>query len=190
LTTIQKPVADRAEILMRGLAHIGIIALVDEATGYQKDRARDALARILEAFVAKEIQPWVKTFPDEYYAQMFRLRGLDYPNDSVKRPQYFGTLTNDVVDKRLAPGVLDELKKVIPKNEMTGRRKGTLSQALTRNIGYPKLREHLGAVIAYMTMSKDYPDFIEKLDRFRPRFGEQYVLPFDYEPENDDGKGL
>jgi hypothetical protein len=190
LTTIQKPVADRAEILMRGLAHIGIIALVDEATGYQKDRARDALARILEAFVAKEIQPWVKTFPDEYYAQMFRLRGLDYPNDSVKRPQYFGTLTNDVVYKRLAPGVLDELKKVIPKNEMTGRRKATLSQALTRNIGYPKLREHLGAVIAYMTMSKDYPDFIEKLDRFRPRFGEQYVLPFDYEPENDDGRGL
>lgn len=48
------------------------------------------------------------------------------------------------------------LKKVIPKSEVTGRRKAALSQALTRNVGYPKLREHLGAVVAYMTMSKDY----------------------------------
>jgi hypothetical protein len=107
----------------------------------------------------------------------------------VKRPQYFGTLTNDIVYKRLAPGVLSELKKVIPKTE-SGRRKGALSQALTRNIGYPKLREHLGAAIAYMTISKDYPDFIDKLDRFRPRYSEQYRLPFDYEPDADDGKGL
>jgi hypothetical protein len=117
------------------------------------------------------------------------MRGLTYSADSVKRPQYFGTLTNDIVYKRLAPGVLDELKKVIPKTE-AGRRKAALSQALTKNIGYPKLREHLGATVAYMTVSKDYPDFMEKLNKFRPRYGEQYVLPFDYEPEQDDGKGL
>ena len=30
-----------ADILIRGLAHIGIIALVDEATGYQKNRAKN-----------------------------------------------------------------------------------------------------------------------------------------------------
>ena len=65
-----------------------------------------------------------------------------------------------------------------------------MSQALTKNVGYPKLREHLGATVAYMTMSKDYPDFMEKLNKYRPRFGEQYTLPFDYEPEKDDGKGL
>jgi hypothetical protein len=185
----QVHIADQCELLVRGFARVGIIALVDEATGFQYSRTKFALARILEAFVAKELQPWVKTFPDEYYAQLFRLRGLDYRSDSVKRPQYFGTLTNDIVYKRLAPGVLSELKKVIPKTE-SGRRKGALSQALTRNVGYPKLREHLGAAVAYMTISKDYRDFIEKLDRFRPRYSEQYRLPFDYEPEDDDGKGL
>jgi hypothetical protein len=189
LTTIQKPVADRADILMRGLAHIGIIALVDEATGYQRDRTKDALARILEAFVAKEIQPWVKTFPNEYYAQLFRLRGLEYSTESVKRPQYFGTLTNDIVYKRLAPGVLSELKKVIPKTEK-GRRRAALSQGLTRNLGYPKLREHLGATVAFMKISRDYHDFIDKMDTHYPRFGEQYLLPLDYEPDKDDGKGL
>jgi hypothetical protein len=185
----QQHIADRCEILLRGFARVGIIALIDEATGFERDRTKNALARILEAFVAKEIQPWVKTFPDEYYAELFRLRGLEYRTDSVKRPQYFGTLTNDIVYKRLAPGVLAELKKVIPKNGV-GRRKAALSQALTRNVGYPKLREHLGAVVAYMTMSRDYLDFIGKLDQFRPRFGEQYRLQFDYYPDQDDGRGL
>jgi hypothetical protein len=161
----QVHIADQCELLVRGFARIGIIALVDEATGFQYSRTKFAFARILEAFVAKELQPWVKTFPDEYYARLFRLRGLDYRSDSVRRPQYFGTLTNDIICKRLAPGVLSELKKVIPKTE-SERRKGALSQPLTRNVGYPKLREHLGAAIAYMTISEDYPDFIDRLARF------------------------
>lgn len=185
----QEHIAERCEILVRGFARVGIIALVDEATGYQYERTRNSLARILEAFVAKELQPWVKTFPDEFYAQLFRLRGLEYNADSVKRPQYFGTLTTDIVWKRIAPGVLTELKRVLPKNEK-GRSKGTLSQALTRNIGYPKLREHLGATVAYMTVSPDYPSFIKTLDAHRPRFHDQLELPFEYRPDEDDGKGL
>ena len=69
-----------------------MIALVDEATGYQNKRPVDALARILEAFIAKELQPYVPTFPGEFYEQLFRRRGLDYKTDSVQRPQYFGGL--------------------------------------------------------------------------------------------------
>jgi hypothetical protein len=98
-------VARQCEILLRGLARVGIIALVDEATGYQRDRAKDALAKILEAFIAKELQAWVQTFPVDFYEQLFRLRSLDYPAYSVKRPQYFGVLTHDIMYKRLAPGV-------------------------------------------------------------------------------------
>jgi hypothetical protein len=44
----QEPVAIACDILVRGLAQVGIIALVDEATGYQRDRAADALARYLK----------------------------------------------------------------------------------------------------------------------------------------------
>jgi hypothetical protein len=114
---------------------------------------------------------------------------LEYDAASVKRPQYFGTLTNDIIYKRLAPGVLAELKKVVPKSD-SGRRKAALSQALTKNVGYPKLREHLGAAVAFMKLSRNYHDFIEKMDTHYPRFGEQYRLPFDYEPDRDDGYGL
>jgi len=186
LTKIQLPVADRADILMRGLAHTGIIALVDEATGYQRDRAKDALAKILEAFIDKELQPWVQTFPADYYEELFRLRGLEYPTASVKRPQYFGVLTNDIVYKRLAPGVLDELKRVTPKND-AGRPKNKLFQRLTNNIGYPKLREHLGAVVAIMKLSGDWVSFRKNLDRLYPRHDE---LPLGYASDEDDGKGL
>ena len=183
----QKHIAEQCEILVRGFARVGIIALIDEATGYQRDRAQDALARILEAFIVKELQPWVRTFPSAFYEEIFRLRGL--PSGSLQRPQYFGVLTNDIVYKRLAPGVLEELKRVTPKDE-TGRHKQKLFQRLTTNVGYPKLREHLGSVVAIMKLSHGWHDFMSKLDRLHPRYGETMLLPLDYRREDDDGKGL
>jgi hypothetical protein len=184
----QDDIATSADILMRALAHTGIIALVDEATGYQTKRPVDALARILEAFIAKELQPYIRTFPPDYYEQLFRLRGLNYNVDSVQRPQYFGWLTNDIVYKRLAPNVLSELKKLVQRNE-AGRPTHKYFQRLTANTGYPKLREHLGAVVAIMKLSAHYGDFIAKLDTVAPRYGQNLLLPFtDGVP--DTGKGL
>lgn len=174
----QEHVAAQAMILMRGLAHVGIIALVDEATGYQEIRARDALAQVLEAFVAKEIQAYMQTFPPEFYSEMCRLRGLEYPPTSNMRPQYFGHLTNDVVYKRLAPGVLKELKAVTPRNDK-GRPKHKYFQRLTGNVGYPKLREHLGSVVTIMKLSDDWDDFTVKLDRLHPRVGDTIPLNLD-----------
>lgn len=182
----QEHVAKQAEILVRGLAQVGIIALVDEVTGYQEVRARDALVRILEAYVDKELQEWVRTFPDDYYQQIFRLRGLDYPQDSVKRPQYFGKLTNDIVYKRIAPGVLEELKRVQRKGS-TGKPKDKLFQRLTTNRGYPQLREHLGSVVTMMKMSPDWKSFMERLDQIHPRFNE--TIPLDF-ADIMDGRGL
>jgi hypothetical protein len=179
----QLHIAKKCEILVRGLARVGIIALVDEATGYQADRARDALAKILEAFIAKELQPWIPTFPIDFYREMFRLRGLAFPDGTVKRPQYFGMLTNEIVYRRLAPGVLDELKRVTPRNE-DGRPKVKYFQSLTNNKGYPKLKEHLGAVTALMKISKDWKGFMGLLNAHYPAQDETMQLPL------DDGKGI
>lgn len=183
----QKHIAAQAEILVRGLARVGIIALVDEATGYQEVRAADALAKILEAFVDKELQPWVTTFPVDYYREMFRLRGLDFPTATVRRPQYFGHYTNNIVYSRLAPGVLQELKRVQRRND-DGRPKDKLFQRLTSNKGYPQLREHLGSVVTLMKLSDDWDDFMAKLDRLHPKLGETMPLPLEW--GQDDGKGL
>lgn len=166
----QEHLAKHAEIMIRALAHVGIIALVDEATGYQQDRARNALAKILEAFVAKEIQKWVKTFPADYYRELFRLWELPYDPERPqwKRPSFFGTLTNNIVYSRLAPGVLSELKRRNPTRE-TGIRERKHHQHLTRDIGHPKLLEHLAAVIALMRASRHKDDFMAMLDRALPK---------------------
>lgn len=171
-----KRLAQRAAILQHGFATLGIVALVDEATGYQKDRARDALAKILEAFVAKELQPWVKTFDSNYYEQMFRLRGLPYPPETNNlRPQYFGKLTNDIVYRRLAPGVLDALKEEAKKAE----KKSRLHQHLTAGYGRQELLKHLGAVMMLMKLSKTWADFVQKLNTVAPRYGD--TIPMDLE---------
>jgi hypothetical protein len=140
--------------------------------GYQADRSRDALAKILEAFVAKELRRWVKTFPADFYREMFRLRGLPY-NGSVKRPQYIGHLTNDLVYARLAPGVLDELRRVTPRDEK-GRLKTRLFQRLTEDLGHPRLLEHLAAVTTLMKACDKWGQFAPMLDRALPR---QVALP-------------
>lgn len=186
----QQHIADQCEVLVRGFARVGIIALVDEATGYQADRTRDALAKILDAFIAKELQPWLPTFPTDYYRELFRLRGLPFPSDSVKRPQYFGWLTNDMVYKRIAPGVLEELQRVVPRSDETGRYKYRFFQRLTANAGYPKLREHLGSVVSIMKLSNDWMDFKQKLDRIHPRYDRTLAMPFEFKDEDDDGKGI
>lgn len=117
---------------------------------------------------------------------------MEYPRDTVQRPRYFGILTNDIIYDRLAPGVLEELNKVNPKDELTGRRRHKNFQWLTNNAGYPKLREHLGAVIATMRMSADWHDFKAKLDKYYPPQGKQTQLSFEYAKEQagDSGKGL
>lgn len=164
----QEKMAKACEILMRGLAHVGIVALVDEATGFQDDRAKDALAKILEAFVAKELQKWMKTFPADFYKEMFRLRNLEW-NKTVKKPRYIGHLTNDLVYARLAPGVLEELRK---KNPITnsGHRKNRHHQWLSHGVGHPKLLHHLGSVTALMKISDNWESFKKLLDKYMPTY--------------------
>jgi hypothetical protein len=177
----QEHIAEQCEILVRGFARVGIIALVDEATGYQDDRAKNALAKILEAFIAKELRKWISTFPTDYYKELFRLRGWrfpDLPADQRKRPILVGKITNDVVYDRLAPRVRVTLQELTPRDEK-GRLKHKLFQRLTENVGHPRLREHLSAVVALMKASKTWKQFMEMLNTSLPRYGDTPYLPFE-----------
>lgn len=171
----QVQIAQKAKIMMRALAHVGIIALVDEATGYQEIRSKEALRALLDAFLQKEFATWAKRFPDEFYKEMFRLRGLAWDKLSVKRPQYIGKLTNNIVYERLTPGVLDELKLRNPKDEK-GRRSHKHHQWLTDDIGHPALAQHLHAVIGFMRAANSWDQFMEMLDRAFPKKGSVFQL--------------
>jgi len=167
----QVHLAKSADILIRGLAHVGIVALVDEATGYQDDRDKLALAKILEKFIAKELRPYAKRFPTDFYKEMFRLRNWkwpDLPAEQRRRPILVGNLTDNIVYDRLAPGVKRKLKEMIPRDE-TGRLTKKLFQGLTGDVGDPKLKEHLGAVVALMKAADTWPQFITMIDRALPK---------------------
>jgi hypothetical protein len=79
----QRHIADQAEIFVRAFARVGIIALVDEVTGYQENRDRQALHQIMEAYIAKVLLPWTKRFPDEFYRELFRLRGWTFDQMAI-----------------------------------------------------------------------------------------------------------
>jgi hypothetical protein len=177
----QQHIAKQAEILVRGLAHVGIIALVDEATGYQDARARDALAKILEAFVTKELRKWMSTFPADYYKELFRLQGWSFPTlekDRNKRPMMAGKITNDIVYERLAPGVKEELHRLTPRDQK-GRLKQKLFQRLTVDVGSPRLKEHLASVVALMKASDDWDQFMRSLNRALPKWTPNLTFKFE-----------
>ena len=81
--------------------------------------------------------------------------------------------------------MIEELKRTEPKTR-SGNRKGTIQQRLTPELGHPKLREHLASVCTIMDLSDDYQDFMKKLDKRHPKYGE--TMPFDF--EGDKWRGL
>ena len=166
----QEHIAAQCDILLAGFAIVGINGLIDEATGYQEIRHKRALAEILEAFIAKELQPWTKTFPYEFYEQIFRLRGWDGP-DGVKRPSVIGHYTNDFIYSRLEVDLLEELRRKNPSTP-SGYRPNKHHQWFTPELGHPKLREHLAAVIALMRAAPNWDSFNRSLQRAFPRSDE------------------
>jgi hypothetical protein len=171
----QLGIAQKAEILMRGLAHVGIIALVDEATGYEGSRPRSALEAILNKYLQKELRKWTKTFPDEYFQQIFRLREWRFPDIPTKRPGAIAAYTNDLVYARLAPGVLEELQKRNP-TDGHGARKHKHFQHLSDSYGDPRLREHLNAVIVLMRATRNWEEFKRLIDSGMPKFNHTLEL--------------
>ena len=170
----QDAIVNRAIALTKGFASVGIEALVDEATGYEKVREARSLARILEQYIAKELRPWVRTFPNSYYEEIYRLWERDYPPTTKNHPQFIGSLTNEFVYRCLAPGVLNELQRLNPMLS-EGYRQNKHHQFLTENFGYVKLREHLAAVTVLMRISFSKEDFRHK---FQQAFHGQLAFPF------------
>ena len=180
LSDIQLPTARQAEIILKGFAHIGIIALIDEATGYQEIRPKDALQVYLEMLVRKELAAWAKKFPDEFYENIYKLKGWIWPGMRKNRFSICAHYTNDLVYERIAPGLLQELTDKSPKDE-TGHRKNKLHQWLTEDIGNPMLAQHLHSLIMFqrLALSNGYGwhRFIKMVDKVLPRKGATLELP-------------
>lgn len=180
LTAKQLPNVDAAEMVLRALSRVGIIGLVDEVTGYQEIRPRNALQEFLDTFLAKERAKWVKRFPDEFFELLFEMKGWTWNYASTKKGQFVGRYINDLVYDRLAPAINEELRKKNPVvDKETGRRKGKHHSWLSEDIGVPKLQEHLFALITLAKASgKNWSQFYRMVQRSLPKYGENYMLDF------------
>lgn len=111
-TARQREIAVQCSIILGSCAKIGLIALIDEATGYQYERAEDALQVKLRAFIADELRDWEKTFPDELWEEFGRLTNWQGPLHS--RPKWWGKLVTELIYDTLDPDVSRYLKNNKP----------------------------------------------------------------------------
>ncbi len=166
----QVHIVKACDLLMRGLAHVGIVALVDEATGYQEYRAKNELSKILEAYIAEELRPWIKTFPEEFFKQLYRLHNWPYRVGSTQRTQYVGKLINKLIYEQLPPPVLPTLRERNPVTEK-GYRKHKHFQFLTPETGNVHLDRQITAVTMLLKVSEDKAEFD---DKFKKAFAKEY----------------
>jgi len=174
----QYPVARAAEILVRGLARVGIVALVDEATGYQETRARNELQKILQLYVQAELRPWIKMFPDEFFREIYRLQGWEYRPGTSKRTPYVGKLVNKYVYEQLPPGVLEELRNLNPRSPR-GYRVHKFHQFLTANTGNSHLDKQISTVTTLMRISGSKQEFEDLFERAFPPLQPRLPLKVD-----------
>jgi hypothetical protein len=155
-TRSQKEMAHKAIAFLAACANVGLVALIDEATGYQYDRAEDALRVKLKAYFNEKIRQWEKTFPDELWQEFGRL--TNWKGSVTQRPKYWGKLVMELVYSYLDPDVAKWLRENAPRP-----RKGqNYHQWLTSQYGLKKLVEHIWMLIGMARACKTMEELREK----------------------------
>lgn len=155
LTKNQLPTVRTCEIILHSLASVGITSLIDEATGFQEVREKNELQKLFEKFIAKELRPWTKRFPYEFFENLKRMYGLEHLKGN---PSFFGHLINNYVYGEISPEILEELKKKNPINE-SGYRSNRHHQLLTEDIGCDALKKQIVKVNTLLSVTDNIEDF-------------------------------
>lgn len=165
MTERQQIVANQCEILLSSFAKIGIIALIDEATGYQNEREHFELQKILSAYISEEILKWQLTFTDDFYREVYRLWGLPFIPKYIKnKPSFIGKLTTKYIYDLLPDGVVDKIKEKTGKTDK-GNWKYKWHQSLTPEIGREHLKKQIIEVTTLMSISKSKSEFNELFEK-------------------------
>ncbi len=150
LAPSQSFLAIQAEIIVRSAAKIGIIALVDEATGYV-DKTKDEYRKLFDSFIRKEFHQWQQEFPDKFFDMIYRLYGLKrIKPDTTKHPQFFGKFIRRYIYYPLANSngaILEKLEEKNPIVYDNGGRRHKFFQYLTDHVGMDAFRQHLWQVV-------------------------------------------
>jgi hypothetical protein len=165
LTDRQRQIAIKCAVLTSGLTRTGLDALIDEATGYQYERAEDALQVKLRLFIAEELRAWEKTFPDELWEEFGRLTNWKGPLSS--RPKYWGKLVIELIYDTLDPDVAKYLRDNRPPPGVRWH------QNLTENHGARQLVSRCYEIIG---LSKSCESMTELRKKVAHHYGKQPLL--------------
>jgi len=157
----QEHIAAAADLIVRACARVGIEALIDEATGYQEVRAKNALQVKLQLFIAEQMGEWVKRFPDEFWVQLARLEGVKY--SGRQRPLRWGKYVMRFVYDAIDSDVAKRLADINPDPA-----KGHNHHQHLTKFGQKELNNHLQQVIAVMRLCDDLDEFKRKFPRAFP----------------------
>lgn len=166
LTDRQRDIAAKASMFLASCAKVGLVALIDEATGYQYERAEDALQFKLRLFLEEEMRKWESTFPDELWREFGRLTNWSGP--ITQRPKYWGKLVMELIYEYLDPDVAEWLRK----NNPNPQKRQNHHQWLSSQYGLRKLMEHIWMVIGLAKACQSMP---ELKSRMAEMYGRQPV---------------
>ena len=172
LTSRQAQTASRANAFLRACAKVGIVALVDEVTGFQYDREQDALQFKLKLFLADSMREWEKTFPDQLWVEFGRL--TKWQGFANQRPKYWGKLVMELVYGYLDKDVAEWLKNNAPKPI------GNMSyhRWLSSQYGLKRLIEHIWLLIGMASACESMPQLRLKMAQKFGRVPIQLTLYF------------
>ncbi len=83
----------------------------------------------------------------------------------MRLPLYFGHLTNNLIYRRIAPGLLKKLKE---RRSERGKPSDKLQGWLSESVGVPEALVHLGTVVGLMKIHTDYKAFEKQLNEIAP----------------------
>jgi hypothetical protein len=174
-TARQSIIAGQCELIMRGLAKTGIVALIDEATGYEKFRPTDGLRNYFDSILKNDLAAWSKRFPDEFYENIYKLKGWEWSGMSTNRFSVVGKYTNDLVWERIVPGLKEELNKRNPKDGK-GNRQRKHHEYLNDDVGDKLFSQQMFTILALqracLNKSGDkWNHFISMMDDVLPKRG-------------------
>lgn len=172
LTERQREIAIKCAVLTAGLTRTGLDALIDEATGYQYERAEDALQVKLRLFIAEELRAWEKTFPDELWEEFGRLTGWQGPLNS--RPKYWGQLVIELIYDTLDKDVAKYLRENKPPPGIHWHRN------LTENYGIKRLVSRCYEIVG---LAKSCQTMKELRKKVAHHYGKQTLLLSIFDPE-------
>lgn len=170
----QLHIGEQATALLEGLDEVAIIALIDEATGYQEMGRKIELQKIISAYVLPEHRPYITSVPREFFKELFRVYGWVWSPDN-RGPRYAGKLLRMLIYETLPEPVLPELDALNPSKGPNYQRPRKHFQSLSDDVGLPHFKSQLAGVMALLRASPSAnPRAFESL--FKRAYGDQYEL--------------